>query len=168
MEVALRDGRTATIRPLRPEDKEDVVNFYAHLSTEVLRWALPPYDRARVERFFANPEQLIGVVAVAGNKIVGHLHIFRYASRMSHVGDLIIYLRQDFSGIGLGTEMMRYALVLAKEKGLHRLQLSVIMGNDRAIHVYEKVGFRREGVRPDAYKGEDGRYHDALEMGTIL
>jgi len=166
--VALRDGRTATIRPLEPGDKEDVVQFYAGLSAEILRWALPPYDKARVERFFANPEQLMGLVAIAGGDVVGHLHIFRQASRMSHVGELIIYLSEDFAGVGLGTAMMRYALTFAKEKGLHRLQLSVIMGNDRAIHVYEKVGFRREGVRSDAYKGVDGRYHDALEMGTIL
>ena len=166
-EVTLKDGRTSTIKAIAPDDKEDLVRFYATLSPEVLKWALPPYDRARVERFFGSPE-LIGLVASSGGKVVGHPHIFRYASRMSHLGELIIYLNQDFQNVGLGTAMMKRALQMAKEKGLHRVQLSVILGNDSAVRLYEKVGFRREGVRAHGYTDEDGRYYDALEMGIIL
>ena len=162
--LTLKDGSPATIRALRPGDKEELVRFYAGLSQEVLKWALPPYDRARVERFFGNPEELTGLVAVSDGKVVDHLHIFRYASRMSHLGELIIYLSQDFLNVGLGTAMMKSALMLAKERGLRRVQLSVIMGNQSAIRLYKKVGFRREGIRAEAYKGDDGRYYDALEM----
>ena len=167
-DVTLKDGRTATIRVLNPEDREELVRFYGALSPEVLKWALPPYDRARVGRFFGDPEQLTGMVAEADGKIIGHLHIFRYASRMDHLGELIIYLSQDFLSVGLGTAMMKSALLLAKEKGLHRVQLSVIAGNENAVRLYEKVGFRMEGVRTDAYRAEDGRYHDALEMGIVV
>jgi RimJ/RimL family protein N-acetyltransferase len=87
---------------------------------------------------------------------------------MSHLGELIIYLSQDYSNLGLGTEMMKSALTLARGKGLHRVQLSVIAGNQTAIHVYEKVGFQMEGSRKDAYKGADDRYYDAIDMGIIL
>jgi RimJ/RimL family protein N-acetyltransferase len=167
-EVSLKDGRSVVIRPLEIADKEAVVAYYAGLSSEVLKWALPPYDRARVERFFNNPEQLIGVVGLAGGRIVGSLHIFRFTFRMSHLGELIIYLSQDFQNIGLGTSMMKVGLELAKARGLHRVQLSVIDGNENAIHLYEKVGFRREGERTDGYLGEDRRYHDVIDMGIIL
>lgn len=167
-EVRLKDGRKVLIRPLEMADKEAVVAFYAGLSPEILMWALPPYDRARVERFFSNPERLIGVVGVIYGRIVGHLHIFRNVSRMSHLGDLIIYLNQDYLNVGLGTAMMKAGLRLAEVQGLHRVQLTVIEGNKNAVHVYEKVGFRREGEKADAYLGEDGRYYDAVDMGIIL
>ena len=166
--VTVKDGRKVTVRPLRPEDKEGLVRFYAGLTPEVLHWALPPYDRARVERFFGDQEQLFGLVAECDGSIVGHLHVFRYPSRMRHLGELIIYLDQDYGNKGLGTEMMKRALTLARAKGLHRVQLSVIDGNEGAIHVYEKVGFKREGLRADAYRGVDDRYHDAIDMGIIL
>jgi len=166
--LTLRDGRRATIRDLVFIDKEALVRFYSGLSEEVLRWALPPYDRARVERFFADPDHLVGLVAEFESEVVGHLHIFVYPSRMNHLGELIIYLRQDYTNVALGTEMVRTALSLASEKGLHRVQLSVIEGNRGAIRVYEKAGFKTEGMRKDAYKGADGRYYDSVEMAAIL
>ena len=49
---------------------------------------------------------------------------------------------------------------------LHRIQLDVYGGNLRAIHVYEKVGFRREATKRQAvYKR--GRYHDIHVMGLL-
>lgn len=148
--------------------REAVIAFYSSLSPAVLKWALPPYDRVRVERFFGSPEQLTGIVAMANNKIVGHLHIFRFVSRMSHVGELIIYLRQDFLKVGLGTAVMREGFEVAKARSLRKVQLSVIEGNVDAIRMYEKLGFRREGKRPDSYLGEDGRYYASIDMGLIL
>jgi RimJ/RimL family protein N-acetyltransferase len=149
-------------------DKDAVVAFYSSLSPEVLKWALPPYDKVRVERFFSSPEQLISVVGLARGKVVGHAHIFRFVSRMSHVGELIIYLRQDYLNVGLGAAMMKAGLDLAKVRGLRRVQLSVIEGNKNAIHLYEKLGFRREGERAGSYLGEDGVYYSAIDMGMII
>ena len=156
------------VRPLELADKEAVVAFYAGLSPQVLRWGLPPYDRARVERFFGNPEQLIGVVGSAGDTVVGHLQIFRFASRMSHVGELIVYLRQDYLNVGLGRAMMKEGLELARNRGLRRVQLSVVADNLGAIHLYERLGFKKEGERADGYLGEDGRYHLTVDMGKLL
>lgn len=167
-EVSLKDGRRVEVRPLEMDDKERVVEHYSSLSPDVLKWALPPYDRARVERFFSSPDQLIGVVGVADGRVVGHLHIFRFVSRMSHVGELIIYLNQRYLNVGLGAAMMKVGLDLAKAKGLRRVQLSVIDGNKGAIRLYEKFGFKNEGERKDAYLGEDGTYHAAVDMGIIL
>lgn len=167
-QTRLKDGRVALIRPLSMADKESLVAFYAGLSPAVLRWALPPYDRARVERFFNNPGQLIGVVGESEGKIVGHLHVFRFASRMSHVGELIVYIDQNFLNVGLGTAMMKAGISLARERGLRRVQLTVIKGNDNAVRVYEKTGFRKEGVLTEAYRGEDGRYYDGIEMGMVV
>lgn len=167
-EVELKDGRRVTVRPLGNADKEGIVAFYSSLSPLALRWSLPPYDRARVERFFSSPEPLIGVVGEAAGRIVGHLHIFRFVSRMSHVGELIIYLHQDYLNVGLGTAMMKEGIELAMARGLLRVQLSVIAGNANAVHLYEKLGFQREGVRAEAYLGEDGHYYDSIDVGLIL
>ncbi len=87
---------------------------------------------------------------------------------MSHLGDLIIYLSSDWINVGLGSALVSSGLSLAKVRGLHRAQLTVVEGNDNAILVYEKAGFRKEGVRTDAYLGEDGSYHNAIEMGIVF
>jgi RimJ/RimL family protein N-acetyltransferase len=88
--------------------------------------------------------------------------------RRKGVGEVFIYIHQDFQNIGLGTVMMKKAIELAKERRFHRLGLTVVADNHRAIKVYENVGFKKEGVARDAFYGDDHRYHDEVEMGLLL
>ncbi len=168
--MRLKNGRTVAIRGYVPDDKDQLVSFYAGLSPETLRWSLPPYDRQRIERWASNMENSMILLALLRDRIVGHLQVFRQAwsERLRGNGELIIYLHQDFQGIGLGTAMMREAIDIACQMGLHRLVLSVIADNHNAIKLYEKVGFQHEGLRREDYLGEDGKYHDVVEMGLLL
>ena len=54
-DVLLRDGRTAHIRPIRPDDAERLVDFYARVSERVEVLALlrpvPKLSKRDVERF---------------------------------------------------------------------------------------------------------------------
>ncbi len=110
------------------------------------------------------------LLALDRDTIVGHLHVFRYAwnPRVHGNGELIIYLNQDFQGVGLGTVMVREAMSIARQKGIHHLVLSVVADNRSAIKLYEKVGFEHEGLRREDYLGEDGKFHDVVEMGVLL
>ncbi|NIW45005.1 MAG: N-acetyltransferase, partial [Gammaproteobacteria bacterium] len=49
---------------------------------------------------------------------------------------------------------------------LHRIELEVYDFNPRAQHVYEKVGFIKEGVRRDVLLWE-GLYHSAIVMSIL-
>jgi len=164
--VTLRDGRKGLVRNFESVDKEGLVSFYASLSPEALKWGLPPYDRPRVERWLSNLSNGFMLVAEFDRRIVGNLFVYwSPAERVKHSGELLIYLHQDFQRAGLGTAMMRRAIEEARSRGLHRLQLTVIADNQVAIKVYEKVGFKREGLRKEAFLAEDGQYYDAVEMG---
>ena len=60
-------------------------------------------------------------------------------------------------------EMLNHAF---NNLNLHRIQLEVLSSNDRAIHVYEKLGFVKEGTLRQVYF-KNGKYVDALVMGII-
>lgn len=68
---------------------------------------------------------------------------------------------------GFGQEAMK--LVLNHAFGmmnLHRIELEVLVDNKRAIHVYEKIGFVKEGLkRKSVYY--DHAYHDMIFMGLL-
>lgn len=167
--ITLKDGRIVDVKSFEPSDTDNLVVFYSTLSPEVLKWALPPYDRERIERWTSNPRDSIILLACHADKIVGHLQIFHSpGQRLKGIGQLIIYLHQDFLNRGLGTAMTKRGLELARTRGFHRVGLSVVAENVNAIHVYEKVGFKREGIRKDAYLGEDDRYYDMIEMGVVF
>jgi diamine N-acetyltransferase len=70
-------------------------------------------------------------------------------------------------GNGHGTEVTRLMMELAfRTLNLHRFYLHVYEFNERARHVYEKLGFRVEGrLRQDYY--HEGRYWDTIVMGIL-
>jgi RimJ/RimL family protein N-acetyltransferase len=70
-------------------------------------------------------------------------------------------------GKGYGTEALRLALQYAfDELNLHRLTLTVIDYNERAIALYEKAGFRREGVFRE-FGQRDGKRYDMYLYGLL-
>jgi RimJ/RimL family protein N-acetyltransferase len=70
-------------------------------------------------------------------------------------------------GRGIGTEAVRLLLGFAFEDlDLHRVYLHVFASNQPALRLYEKVGFRREGVLREAAHIE-GKYVDVVVMGIL-
>jgi RimJ/RimL family protein N-acetyltransferase len=70
-------------------------------------------------------------------------------------------------GQGYGTEALWLALQFAfQELNLHRVQLTVFAYNQRAIVVYEKLGFQREGVYRE-HLWRDGQRYDMYLYGLL-
>jgi RimJ/RimL family protein N-acetyltransferase len=76
-------------------------------------------------------------------------------NRSARIGRVL--LNPDARGHGLGAAMMRAALAYAFDVlQVHRAELGVFDVNPRAIALYERVGFRREGVRRESFKVPEG------------
>ena len=59
--------------------------------------------------------------------------------------DVGLGLRPDLTGRGLGVHFLETITAFARERlGHHRLRVTVAAWNERAVRLYEKVGFRRE------------------------
>jgi len=58
-------------------------------------------------------------------------------------------------------------MFLTDERGHHRVIIDPAVENERAIHVYEKVGFRRVGVMRRYERHSDGEWHDGLLMELL-
>jgi ribosomal protein S18 acetylase RimI-like enzyme len=70
-------------------------------------------------------------------------------------------------GQGVGTGLLAEAKRWAASVGLHRLELTVMAHNHRAISLYERMGFDVEGRRSQCL-AIDGRFVDELYMAVIL
>ena len=111
----------------------------------------------------ACPERLTGGLwSLVGN--VG-LHGVDWKNRVASLG--IVLGKRDSWGRGIGVEAIRIMLRFAfQELGLHRVQLEVFVPNRRAQRAYHKVGFRREGIRRQAFF-QQGRYVDCLLLAML-
>jgi diamine N-acetyltransferase len=68
---------------------------------------------------------------------------------------------------GVGTDVLKTILRFGfEEMNLNRIALRVFAGNERAVHLYEKVGFQHEGRMRQA-EFRHGRYHDLLWMSVL-
>jgi len=165
----LKDRREVTLRFLVAEDRDRLLDMFSSMSDGALEWSMAPYTMDVVQRWINNLPNLIALVAEYQSKIVGYASIYRFShQRRKGIGDLGIYFHQDFHNVGLGTEMTKKLLLLAKKEKMHKIELDVIVDNKNAIHLYENFGFQIEGVRKDSFYGSDGKYHDMVHMGLIL
>lgn len=72
-----------------------------------------------------------------------------------------VMVREDFRGRGVAYQMLERLLEEARKRGITEFTLEVRVGNRPAIHLYEKLGFVSEGVRPKFY---DKPMEDAMIM----
>jgi RimJ/RimL family protein N-acetyltransferase len=74
---------------------------------------------------------------------------------------------KEYWGMGYGTEALKMLLDYAfLELNLHRVSLRVFSLNERAIHIYKKLGFVQEGViRESLYR--NGKWQDIITMGIL-
>jgi ribosomal-protein-alanine N-acetyltransferase len=69
---------------------------------------------------------------------------------------------------GVGRALMQAALTLARQAGASACFLEVDVANDAAIALYERLGFRRSGLRKAYYDRGPAGYADALVMRLDL
>jgi len=70
-------------------------------------------------------------------------------------------------GRGVGQRLAEAAIAAARAKGAERIELEVFASNTRAIALYERLGFVREGVKRRARKLDDA-YDDIVQMALLL
>lgn len=104
------------------------------------------------------------LLAFYEDKLVANVSVERKKHRESHLGVLGISVRKDFRDEGLGAELLKQAIFLSRSfLKLKLLVLSTFKVNARAIHLYQKMGFKKCGRWPRgvSYKG---RYIDNVLM----
>jgi RimJ/RimL family protein N-acetyltransferase len=106
-------------------------------------------------------------VALAGDEVIGWCDIRRdfFASR-AHRGTLGMGIVPHWRGLGIGSRLLNEALEKARRDDFVRVELDVFADNVRAIALYEKAGFLREGMQRDASL-IDGQFRDAILMAVV-
>lgn len=107
-------------------------------------------------------------VAEHDKKLIGYLSVFgSRLQRIRHVGYITIGILEDYCNQGLGRKLLEKADHFAQSVQLHRLELTVIEENARALHVYQKCGYEQEGVRRRAIR-HGHKWLNEIYMGKLL
>ena len=89
--------------------------------------------------------------------------------RMEHIGEIGISILKEYWGYGLGSILMEELIRWAHESHvIRRLELTVQDRNQRAIHVYKKLGFETEAIMPRGAKTDQGEFLDVHLMRFLI
>jgi len=107
-------------------------------------------------------------VAIMNNEVVGWCDIspLKYEG-FRHCGELGMGIHKHYRGMGIGRQLITRTLQKAKEIGLERVELEVFASNTPAIRLYERMGFKVEGIKKKARK-IDGKYDDLIMMALFI
>ena len=118
----------------------------------------------------ANQHQFVAISKGQDNEelIVGTAGLSVNGShRMRHSGNIGIMIHKDYQNKGVGTALIAALIDMADNwLMLVRLELTVFENNERAIHLYEKFGFEKEGLKQLAAIRE-GKYENEYLMARI-
>ena len=116
-----------------------------------------------IREFLKRPNCNIFLAEEEG-QLVGYLQaIGRSARRIRHVVSVNIAILQAYTGKGIGAELFAALETWAKDKGIKRLELSVMLNNLPAQKLYSRLGYINEGTKHGSMC-VNGEYIDEFYM----
>ena len=163
------------IRPIQVADAAAFAALLEQLDHESRFLMFEPGERntsathwqSLIEAMLAGDESTIFVAEHEG-ELVGFLRARgETLHRVRHTALIGLAIRQSYVGQGMGTRLFAAVEEWARTRNLHRLHLTVMTHNHRAVALYQKMGFVIEGLHK-ATMWVDGQYVDEFTMAKLL
>lgn len=152
-----KKGNTVELRYPQEGDFQAAWNFACDLAAEDTFVTLTeaPSEEAERKWFTEMFEQMhnkeaVYLSAFVNGAYAGNGRVLMGKHRHAHTGRLGVSLAPQYRDEGIGTELMRALIDEARSLGVRLLTLSCFDNNPRALHIYEKLGFKTAGTVPGA------------------
>ena len=136
-------------RVARREDLPDIVRMLADDELgnrrEKAEDPLPESYYGAFEQINSDPNHQL-IVVEANGRIIGTFHLI-FLPSISYQGGLraqieSVRVEREYQNLGIGSEMMKWAIERAKERGAHIVQLTTHKSREDAHRFYERLGFK--------------------------
>ncbi|MGW4484230.1 GNAT family N-acetyltransferase [Amycolatopsis sp. NPDC004368] len=157
------DGPRVHLRPLTPDDRERAREILA--TPEVALWW---GDAATEIETLLDEEPGFSSYAIElAGELIGLIQSSEELDPQYRHAGIDIVVHPAHHGRGLGPEAIRVLAQHLFAQGHHRLTIDPATANEKAVHVYTKLGFRPVGVLRQYERGPDGTFRDGLLMDLL-
>lgn len=147
----------------RPEDAKAVVEFTSRVGRETDNLTfgaegleVTPEQEAMFLQEMRDNSRAVFLCAWKDGELIGTGFLGGMNKRMNHRATLALSILKSEWYKGVGSKMMEKLIQFAKDIGIEIVSLEVRSDNKRAIHLYEKYGFKQIGTFPAFFKiGEE-------------
>lgn len=172
--VPTLDAGAVLLRPLRPEDAEAIWAYWREPAVaEPTGLDVGSVDDVRpmlatiAEDFAAGRSVRWALTAPGDTSAIGTCRVYAWSLRDARA-EIGYDLAPAFWGRGIMSDVVRCVLAWAAEEcGLHRIEATVLDGNERSARLLERTGFVREAVMRD-HRLVRGAFRDVWLYARIL
>lgn len=168
-DIVLRDGGTALVRPITPDDAGRLVSFYEQVSDESKYYRFfAPYPRLsdRDVRRFTHHDYVdrVGLAVTVGGEFLGTVRydriddLGRPASVPADLAEVAFLVQDAHQGRGIASTLLEHIAACARERGVTRFTAEVMPANNKMIKVFTDFGYSQQR------SFEDGSVHLNLDL----
>ncbi|HTV63136.1 MAG TPA: GNAT family N-acetyltransferase [Verrucomicrobiae bacterium] len=170
--VSLKDGATATLRPLHRSDEKDFHQLFL---------GIPEHERMFIKHRCTDISVIrdwcqnldygrnLPLVALIEGKIVGDATLHQQLGGWKrHIGRVSVLMHPNFRGRGLARTMVAEITDIARRTGLERVEAEFIGEQDAAIKMFAMLGFSQLLRLEDYVRDMQAVSHDYILMGLEL
>ena len=133
------------IREAEPQDAKSLIDFLNQVGQE--------------SDYMTLDDAIAGLVSITAD----------FHERIRHIGQVFIVVKRAFWNQGLGKLLLEEAIDWAENSGvIRRLELTVQVRNERAVHLYQAFGFEIEGIQKRGAYLAEGKFLDVYLMGKLI
>jgi len=169
--ATLKDGAYVLMRPMVPEDRERLLEFYSSVNDEDMRYFRHYVKDPAVIRTWCDNldySRVLPLLALVKDHIVGSGSLHFGEGPKRHIGEVRLFLAKDYRKRGLGMKMIQTLIGVARRQGLSILKAEIIAEQTKVVKAFEKLGFRSNCTLDDYFMFPDGDMCDVVFMTLYL
>jgi acetyltransferase len=155
--VELEEGKQVFLRPVEFTDFDALMSFFKRLSPQSIynRWmsikkTLPEEEA----RYYVNTDFKKDMAIYAFSRDGLMRGAVRLMGNPDHTAEFAIVIEDEWQNRGLGMEMMRYILEIARDKKHHKVYGEIFRENMIMRQVCKQLGFSEKAIDPDVVRAE--------------
>ena len=155
--ATLRDGRAVTIRLMRPDDKQRLIEAFAKLDRQSIytrffsyRNELPQGPLSRIDRIDGVRLAALVVTLGAGDdeSVIGSAsYVAETAADGVREAEVAFTIEEDFQRQGLAGRLLTALAEIARRHGIGRFKAEVLAGNAAMLGVFQRGGWPMQSRR---------------------
>jgi UDP-4-amino-4,6-dideoxy-N-acetyl-beta-L-altrosamine N-acetyltransferase len=163
-------GKQVTLRAVEDRDVELLRGWRNHPDLMKYHFSTLPLSQNSQKQWYQNysdqSNTLVYMIDNSDKHTVGYV-LLKNLDHKNRNAEIGLYLDPNKQGKGYGKDafcaLIDYCFY---ELNLHRVCLEVFAFNQRAVQMYEKLGFHEEGRLRDAFFTQN-QYHDIVVMSLL-
>ena len=159
------------IRAYQSKDAASAAQIWNEVVTDGNAFPQDTEMTANVANLFFQEQTYTGIAENADTPEILGLYILHpnNVGRCGHICNASYAVRKNIRGLHIGEKLVLDCLQKAKENQFRILQINAVVAtNTPALHLYERIGFKKLGTIPGGFRMPDGTYEDIIPHYYLL